>query len=648
MDTFIQAGIPKRWLLACNRCRIFLRAVAISDISNPMGMRIPQVHIECRNRLPSKLEWPNQARPSRHNRTIWKRALSKVFLNSDKFRTLRSTLGRWFPDPSLHHREYVSGVTCDEKYFFHWNCSGWRSYRILSRFPNYATRQMRQHRVLPPEFIIPAEIATISQEAIFFRPSHQELTPQLHPDVPVVTWSPSTPVPTAVVKVILHASSCQCECFYNNKKCSRHVNSPGKSYNTLVRNVLWAIRVLKTVPERVSKLRIESNFSLKRLEANLQMDGQDYRRVIHAEAAAEAEIRASFDDVRSSITFHTVESEEFWESGTQEEDVPWPEQVSMIYQGAPSHRYKALLIHLPAGQAYRMYLSRKYDLVEVWDDIDWLAFRRAMPKYSNRSPALIKYLHGWLATSKNVQKRGPFEIKGCPFCNEPETTAHLFQCCAPRRRQVIQTHVTSLWSKAEPLLGQALTFALRQHLSTWINREEVTLTESFEAVLQQQYEIGWCQFVQGRVSIRIRKALEAHLLQCGHKNPVHSALNKTKKFLHILWDSALSLWTTRNTAAATTIPEQPSIQRQKWEAMASYFYRKQHKFLEEDRRSVFSKTLTHLLQSTEKQLACWCTQVHRAFHASAARRIKRTQECHRALTDFFTATARPPGATRTL
>lgn len=80
MDELISAELPKRWLTACNRCRIYIQAITVSDIADPLGIRIPRHVLECRNRLPSRLEWPIQAWPLQRDCTIWQRALLKVFL----------------------------------------------------------------------------------------------------------------------------------------------------------------------------------------------------------------------------------------------------------------------------------------------------------------------------------------------------------------------------------------------------------------------------------------------------------------------------------------------------------------------------------------------------------------------------------------
>ncbi len=89
---------------------------------------------------------------------------------------------------------------------------------------------------------------------------------------------------------MLFPKTCQCECLSQCQRFFHHAYYSGKNYISLVENVLWAVWALADTSHQISRLRIESNFSLWHLENQLHTDGQDYRHVIHYEAAAEKEI----------------------------------------------------------------------------------------------------------------------------------------------------------------------------------------------------------------------------------------------------------------------------------------------------------------------------------------------------------------------
>ncbi len=317
-----------------------------------------------------------------------------------------------------------------------------------------------------------------------------------------VKWSHSQESKDNIVQVILFQTSYQCECFNKNAKCTRHAKSSGKNYTTLVENVLWAFQSLRSVPCQSQCITVKFNISLHQLEQRMYADSNDYRHMIHQEAAAEAEILTFLVTTKCSIVFQKVESTDQWHSEPQDNPIYLPDKVSLMYDGHPSYRYKDLLLHFPAGHKYWQYLFKKYDFTVVWDSIDWLDFCHAMPKYSNWSLAFIEMLHGWLATSENVRKCSPYKIQCCPFCNESETTSHLFQCQSKSRRQEICRITDDMWKQAASLLGAPITEALQVHLRAWIDNEDIEL-KLHKELLQQQYAIRWSQFAHSRIAVQI-------------------------------------------------------------------------------------------------------------------------------------------------
>jgi hypothetical protein len=78
-----------------NRCRLFLKALFLSDIVDGTGYEILQAawngdRVLGQHRLPS---WPNQARPPPSDWEIWKLYLKRAFLGRGL--RLRIPLGPW-------------------------------------------------------------------------------------------------------------------------------------------------------------------------------------------------------------------------------------------------------------------------------------------------------------------------------------------------------------------------------------------------------------------------------------------------------------------------------------------------------------------------------------------------------------------------
>ena len=149
-------------------------------------------------------------------------------------------------------------------------------------------------------------------------------------------------------------------------------------------------------------IQVETNLSVTRLEKRLHADDDDHRQVIHAEAAAEKTIRSIAREHNLRFIFHKREGKDLWTSEPLEWKIPTPSQISLLYQDAPTHKYKDILKQIPAGIEYRRYLEQKYDLSKEWDWIDWISLKTAMKKYDKKGPALRKLLHGCLSTSEVV------------------------------------------------------------------------------------------------------------------------------------------------------------------------------------------------------------------------------------------------------
>ncbi len=298
---------------------------------------------------------------------------------------------------------------------------------------------------------------------------------------------------------------------------------------------------------------------------------------------------------------------------------------------------------MPAALAYRTYLETKYQLHREWEWIDWEHFQNAATKYSSWGPAMNKYLHGWLATAENVKRRNPHNIQTCPFCSRPETTSHIFQCNAPGPRNAILSAATKLWETLSEFLCPNVIAEIKRHIMGWIDGTECDIQTDLDFAITEQYAIGWSQFLRGRITDQFYLFIRDRLTQQGHTNSTKAASKKITRMIHAIWDCAMSLWKTRNELASTSTVKTPSIQRQCWSSMATFYYNNQHQFPDFDRRTIFSHTLNELLQKSDQYLSRWCRQVASAFHQSVTRTMHLTRNTHRLITNFVIDTARPPG-----
>ena len=110
MDTFIEAGITGTRLYRANRCRIFLQALTLADITTGDGIFITKEawsgersRSTCRH---NSFEWPEWGTPSKLEKTAWKEALQFVFC-SRRERCLDQPLGAWTIGPGEKWQWYT-------------------------------------------------------------------------------------------------------------------------------------------------------------------------------------------------------------------------------------------------------------------------------------------------------------------------------------------------------------------------------------------------------------------------------------------------------------------------------------------------------------------------------------------------------------
>lgn len=95
MDVFLEYRVTLETMLSLNRCRLFLHALYLSNITTGDGLFIAEDacnghHNLSINRVDS---WPRLGRPSRSDWVIWRHCIARCFLS--RGRRLRCPLGDW-------------------------------------------------------------------------------------------------------------------------------------------------------------------------------------------------------------------------------------------------------------------------------------------------------------------------------------------------------------------------------------------------------------------------------------------------------------------------------------------------------------------------------------------------------------------------
>jgi hypothetical protein len=95
MDSTTIKELSRKEQILVNRCRIFLQIENLSDITNAEGKQILSQYINNHPTKPSRSrkKWPLQGDPGREAWNIWKRVISRAFLNAND--ELLKPLGAW-------------------------------------------------------------------------------------------------------------------------------------------------------------------------------------------------------------------------------------------------------------------------------------------------------------------------------------------------------------------------------------------------------------------------------------------------------------------------------------------------------------------------------------------------------------------------
>jgi hypothetical protein len=95
-----QSSLCPSELLACNRCRLFLEAITLADITSGSGRRITDdvASLQPITSIPSRWTWPREQPSRQHDLTAWRKGL-QLISSPNFFLARRDRLGAWIQEP---------------------------------------------------------------------------------------------------------------------------------------------------------------------------------------------------------------------------------------------------------------------------------------------------------------------------------------------------------------------------------------------------------------------------------------------------------------------------------------------------------------------------------------------------------------------
>ncbi len=188
--------------------------------------------------------------------------------------------------------------------------------------------------------------------------------------------------------------------------------------------------------------------------------------------------------------------------------------------------------------------------------VDWsLLFEALKGVNFNRRRWYVKLASGFCATGLREAWRGHQLDSHCPRCGIPnETIPHILRCQGKQSTMIWNSQLDTLGQWLNTSTDPAIKQSVIHGLQSWFNgsiSDPPPGTVSLP-LLQAQNEIGWDQFLLGRLSPAWEQA-QAEWLE--HTRQDKSSKQWAIQFVRRIWHIAWAIWDYRN-----TVHHQPSAQ----------------------------------------------------------------------------------------
>jgi hypothetical protein len=169
-----------------------------------------------------------------------------------------------------------------------------------------------------------------------------------------------------------------------------------------------------------------------------------------------------------------------------------------------------LAVHRADGISY--WQSKPEVSAEVTNTVDWVAIGHTMKGVvRGRTVFVSKHMSGMCGVGKFMQRWQQWETDQCPRCGEKEDSAHVWTCQDLIAREIRSKSLASI----ELLLRQwntdpTIVHVLLLYLKSWQTGEGVQYQppRELEAVIQEQTYISWNRFFEGWFSTRWAEILQ--------------------------------------------------------------------------------------------------------------------------------------------
>lgn len=605
MESFLRMNIPLPELLACNKCRLFLKACTLSDIVTGDGNYISdQAWLGHLPVSPRRHNWPNLPKSSKAMWTIWQKWLLKTF--TSRGRRLRNPLREW----TTWDAEWQWYMTSDG-YLYSLQNNTWYSHRPVLRRARLPTFEGEGIECPTPPQPLRATVykkgsrlvctgcARIVRQII----SAPQTFDKYLKSIPTLSWCVSSinmledgkplieVITSGLTANILAVSDGSFKDNYGAAAWTigtlelhdilhGKVVCPGAAKDqSAYRSELTGLYAMMTVLHHLCLFNgIEESY------VELGCDGAsalstifDRDPVLTTDIPDYDLVGAIYHLKKTSKVTWTHRHVKGHQDDIKAELDTWALRNILMESRAKSHLQVAKQAprhHNIEGKPWQLWVQgekltkdiqgsiysavHNRELWQYWETkrdidpdglqmIDWPAIGKAMQALPrSRRVFISKHVSGMCGVGKFMKRWKEWDSDSCPRCGMVEDAAHVWQCKGPGTEE--------LWTKAlgeiEVLLVKletdpTITFVIMSYLRSWRTGEGIVYDVPiyFQQLLHDQQLVGWGRFFEGWL-VKDWSILQQRYYSITRSR--RTGRRWTIAILKKLWDTAWDLWEHRN------------------------------------------------------------------------------------------------------
>ena len=269
------------------------------------------------------------------------------------------------------------------------------------------------------------------------------------------------------------------------------------------------------------------------------------------------------------------------------------------------------------GGRLKRFLIEKYGWTDsIFENISWAAHHAAIKQYPIlKRPTLVKYIHGWLATTKRRSREGFTRDAGCPLCAQEDSKYHFLWCTNVQLNTLRELFWKQLASQIAIKTAAGCSQVFLAGLGTTRGAPPPTdhTIQEWPPELQEAYShqcsIGWDQVLLGRLSISWEKVAA---VDPPHAGNFHSH-TWTKTIIRLGWTYGMDLWKARNAIIHGTEGPISASEIQRTQLLVKVMYAELVPGVQERRQDIAPLSEAEMLRQPHQSQCAWLEQLKYLF-----------------------------------